>query len=90
MPDSSLPWQEQILATLDEYRSILLTVRDSAEVLLDSPPFTPQRLKVIDNIFRIFLEAGLPPEEVIMVSTTINNFVISFVMDEMKILNIAK
>jgi TetR/AcrR family tetracycline transcriptional repressor len=90
IPDPKLPWHEQLLLTMNEYRSVLMTVRDSAEILLDTVPFTPKRLYLIDTIYRIFLNAGLPPEEVQIVSAAINNYVLCFVMDEMKILNAAR
>lgn len=90
IPDSSLPWKEQILLALNEYRAALLTVNDSAQILIDTAPFTYKRLNIINAIFRIFLEAGLPPEEVVMISASINNFVLSFVMDEMRLSRIAK
>jgi AcrR family transcriptional regulator len=90
IPDPKLPWHEQLLQAMNEYRSVLLTVCDSAEILLDTTPFTPKRLYLIDTIYRIFLEAGLPPEEVQILSASINNYVLCFVMDEMKILNTAR
>jgi TetR/AcrR family tetracycline transcriptional repressor len=89
IPDPLLPWHEQLLHIMSEYRSVLMSVRDSAEILLETAPFTPKRLYLIDTIYRIFLEAGLPPEEVQMVSASINNYVLCFVMDEMKLLNVA-
>ena len=89
IPDSHLPWHEQLLHIMSEYRSTLMSVRDSAEILLDTVPFTPKRLQLIDTLYRIFLDAGLPPEEVQMVSASINNYVLCFVMDEMKIINMA-
>lgn len=87
--DPHLPWHEQLLHIMSEYRSTLMSVRDSAEILLDTIPFTPKRLQLIDTLYRIFLDAGLPPEEVQMVSASINNYVLCFVMDEMKIINMA-
>ncbi|MHB1405269.1 MAG: TetR/AcrR family transcriptional regulator C-terminal domain-containing protein [Desulfitobacteriaceae bacterium] len=90
IPDQSLPWDEQILIALKEYRAVMLTVCDSAEVLADTTPLTSKRLQIIDAIFRILLDAGLPPEDVMLTSTVLNNYVLSFVMDEMRISNFAK
>jgi AcrR family transcriptional regulator len=90
LPDQNMPWQEQVLSMVNQYRSVLLSIRDSAEILADTPPSTPNRLRLIEAMFRIFTRAGFSPEEVYSAGGLINNYVLAFVMDEMRFARLAK
>jgi len=83
LPDRSLPWNEQVLNFAMEYRATLLTIRDSAEILLDTPPLTPNRLFLVESNFVILANAGFPNKEIVMASMLINDYVLSFVKNEM-------
>jgi TetR/AcrR family transcriptional regulator, tetracycline repressor protein len=82
MPDPSLTWQEQMISFSREYRLTLLSIRDSAEVLLETPPMTPKRLLLMEAMLSILAKADFPPEEIVMASMLVNDYVLSFVRDE--------
>lgn len=83
LPDPNLSWHEQVLSFAMEYRATLLSIRDSAEVLLETPPLTPKRLLLSGSMFGILFSAGFPPKEIVMASMLVNDYVLSFVRNEM-------
>lgn len=89
IPDQSLPWREQVLLLAGQYREVLHSIRDSAEIMLDTPPATPKRLRLIEAVGQIFVRAGFPPEEVFSAGGLVNNFVLSFAMDGMRMVRMA-
>lgn len=90
IPNYYLTWDEQIKSLLSEYRKNMLAVRDSAVILANTSTNTPKRLKIIDAMYKILLAAGLSPEDVILTSKVLNNYMLFFVMDEMRILSYSK
>jgi TetR/AcrR family transcriptional regulator, tetracycline repressor protein len=89
LPDPNLSWFEQMNSFAMEYRATLLSIRDSAEVLLEAPPLTPKRLFLVESMFKIFVNAGFPPKDVVMASMLINDYILSFVKNEMIMSNMA-
>jgi len=90
LPDPSLSWQEQVLSFAREYRLTLLSIRDSAEVLLETPPLTPKRLLLAGSMFGVLANVGYPPKEIVMASMLINDYMLSFVKNEMHMSHMAK
>jgi AcrR family transcriptional regulator len=82
-PDLSLPWKEQLLAVANRYRGVLLSIPDSARILADTVPSTPTRLRQIEATYRLLTYAGFSPEVVASAASLFNNYIVSFVMDEM-------
>ncbi|MFZ5642463.1 MAG: TetR/AcrR family transcriptional regulator C-terminal domain-containing protein [Bacillota bacterium] len=89
LPEENRNWRELVVSLSNQYRNILLSIRDSAEILVDTVPATPRRLRVIENMFGILYRAGFSPQEVVFASGLINNYVLSFVMDEMRLVRMA-
>lgn len=89
LPDPSLPWQQQVLSTAENYRKVLLSIRDAEKILLETAPATPKRFQIMESTFRIFKSAGFSPVEVVSASSLINNYVLSFVSDEVRLANAA-
>lgn len=89
-PAATLPWEDQIRSLAGEYRAALLSVRDSAEILAATLPFTPRRLALIESVLRILESTGLPPAQVWLSASFLNNYVLSFVADEMRFSGTAK
>jgi TetR/AcrR family tetracycline transcriptional repressor len=89
LPDAGLSWEEQLFSFSMEYRNTLLSIRDSAEILLETPPLTQRRLQLMESMFGIFVNAGLPPKETVMASMLINDYVLSFVRNEMLMSNMS-
>lgn len=90
LPDPSLSWQQQILLITRDYRNVLLSIRDSVNILLDSTPATPKRFELIEAVYRVLASGGLSPEEVAFAASLINNYVLSFVADEMRFVKAAQ
>ena len=82
-------WQQTMGGDRLQYWEFIKQSDEIYQIRLKGTELYITRLYLIDTIYRIFLEAGLPPEEVQMVSASINNYVLCFVMDEMKLLNVA-
>jgi AcrR family transcriptional regulator len=64
------------------YRQKLLEVRDSVEVFMSSPPSTPARCELIKNIMISLLHTGIKEKNCLVASHMLNNYVLSFVADE--------
>jgi AcrR family transcriptional regulator len=89
-PDSSKEWYEQLIELGNEFRQALLSIRDSVEIMTETVPMTPDRLQLIENIYRILINAGFRSEDVPATASLFNNYVLSFVRDEMIQVQIAK
>lgn len=87
LPDPNLPWQDQVLAFAREYRAVLLSIRDAAEILMETPPLLPNRLLFMEAMFKSLVQAGFPPEEIVMASMLVNDYVLSFVKNETRATN---
>ncbi|MHB9293087.1 hypothetical protein Holit_02206 [Hollandina sp. SP2] len=64
------------------YRQKLLKVRDSVEVFMGSPPSTPVRCELIKNMMISLLHTGIKEKYCLVASHMLNNYVLSFVADE--------
>lgn len=81
-PDPLQSWEQQLRDIADRYRIVLMSYRDSAEIMANTIPFTPHRLKLIECIYHLFSQAGIPNEEIPLAAWLLNNYVLAFVMDE--------
>ncbi|AET67986.1 transcriptional regulator [Desulfosporosinus orientis DSM 765] len=90
LPDPGLSWQDQVLSFAMQYRATLLSIRDSAVVLLETPPLTPKRLLLSGAMFEVLFNAGFPPKEILMASMLINDYMLSFVKNEMHMSQMAQ
>lgn len=89
-PDSAKDWNEQIIDFGKSYRKALFTIRDSVEIMTGTIPMTPDRLQLIEYIYQVFMKAGLQTNEIPMAAGMFNNYVLSFVRDEMAHQEMAK
>ena len=67
--------REELVYILSQYRDILNSIQDSAKIIQLTPPITPGRQKLITDL-------GIPDKKIFVASNLINNYVISFVLDE--------
>jgi len=81
-PNENDLWETQMIELTSQYREILLKVRDSAYVLIETPPTTPFRLKLIKKIYELFVQLGMKKEDIFSASWILNNYVTSFVIEE--------
>jgi len=82
VPDAHLSWREQLEALAWDYRRVLLSHRDAARVLADTPPVGPQRLRVIEHVLDALRRAGFADEDVADASWVFNTYVMGFALDE--------
>ncbi|EIJ81756.1 TetR family transcriptional regulator [Bacillus methanolicus PB1] len=87
LPDSKKNWKDQLKSIAISYRGVLLSIRDSAEVMAYTIPITPHRLRLIENLYQILIQAGFSPADVVSTAAFYNNYILSFVMDEMKMIH---
>lgn len=81
-PDAALPWRARVEALLEESRRVLMLHRDGARVMMETPPFGPNRLRLIDMMFQALLAAGLTGVAVPRAGRLLNDYVTSFVLEE--------
>ena len=84
----SLTWQEKIRQYAENYRQKLLLYRDAVYIFSNTPPVTINRLKLIEEIYSVFVNAGFAYEESALIGNLINNYVIGFVKEEVRFYNV--
>jgi TetR/AcrR family transcriptional regulator, tetracycline repressor protein len=67
------------------YRDNLLKVRDSEKILYITLPMTPARIELIKAMLDSLEELGVPRDKLIQTGNLLNNFVLSFVAEEVRI-----
>jgi TetR/AcrR family tetracycline transcriptional repressor len=83
-PKECVSWEEEVELFSLEFRRVLLSVPDGAEIMLDTLPVTRKRLLLIDRTFAIFHRAGLQEDKIFQAVNNINTYVTAYVLDEQK------
>lgn len=73
--------------TYKAYRAMLLSTRDAVPIFENSIPNTPKRLEIIKDTLNALSSMGLPDKSLITIANLFNNYVLSFVADEMRFKN---
>lgn len=74
----------ELIHVFSSYRANLLEVRDSVEIFRHAVPTTPARVALIKTIFDKLESMGVPKEKLIQIVNLLNNYVLSFVDDELQ------
>lgn len=69
------------------YRAMLLAVRDSVTIFQESHPNTPRRMELIRSQTEAITKMKIKKGFILAAANIINNFVLSFVADELRIKN---
>ncbi|QQE78697.1 TetR/AcrR family transcriptional regulator C-terminal domain-containing protein [Alicyclobacillus sp. SO9] len=69
------------------YRTMLLSTRDAVPVFEDSIPNTPRRMELITATIDALSVMGIPDKNLITIGNLLNNYVLSFVADEVRFKN---
>lgn len=80
--DETLPWREQLLSGLRQFRALLLAHRDAAALLRLRPPSGPHRLGHIDTTVGILLRAGFPARDTAAIAQLLAAHVLDSVQHE--------
>jgi len=84
IPKRKDDWVEEIFELSNNIRSVLLSIPDAAEILMDTLPVTRERLLLIEKTLEIFHRANFPEDKIFFTVTYINTYVTSYVLDEQK------
>lgn len=76
--------RERIRKVIFAYRDNLLKVRDSEKIFSMTPPMTPARVELIKTMLTNLECLGVSKEKLIQAGNILNNFVLSFVAEEVK------
>jgi AcrR family transcriptional regulator len=77
------PWRQQLETVAIQFRQALLAHRDGARVLAATPPLTPKRLRIMEQILHALVTAGFSAAEATDAASVHNSYVVGFVLDEM-------
>jgi TetR/AcrR family tetracycline transcriptional repressor len=81
-PPPTGSWRESLLANAREYRRVLHSHTDAAELLAITLPIGPHRLRLAEMGLAKLLEAGLDPEVTAMAGLLLTDYVTNFVLEE--------
>jgi TetR/AcrR family transcriptional regulator, tetracycline repressor protein len=73
--------------TYKAYRNMLLSTRDAVPIFESSIPNTPKRLEIIKATIDALSSMGIPDKNLITIANLLNNYVLSFVADEVRFKN---
>jgi AcrR family transcriptional regulator len=78
-------WQQALREMAFAVRHMLLSHRDAARLLANTRPAGPQRLRHIETVLRVLLEAGFSGRDAAWSAYHFNNYVTEFVADEVRL-----
>jgi TetR/AcrR family transcriptional regulator, tetracycline repressor protein len=84
LPETIDDAKEALTALALEVRRVLLKTRDAVEVFAESIPSTPSRLKGIRFILATLTKYGVSDKNCLVAANLVNNYVLSFVADEIR------
>lgn len=61
--DETLPWRDQLAEGMAQFRQLVLSHRDVAQLLRERPPTGPHRRRHIETTLRILADAGFDERE---------------------------
>ncbi|MBZ2174303.1 TetR/AcrR family transcriptional regulator C-terminal domain-containing protein [Schnuerera sp. xch1] len=67
-----------------EFRRVLLETRDAVDIFAQSIPRTPNRIKIIKFVLDALTKYGVSDKNCITAGNLINNYILSFVADEIR------
>lgn len=73
---------EELKLLLINYRNILNSIRDSTIIMQQTPPITCSRQLLINRVFQLIQALGVEADKIFIASSMVNNYVLSFVQDE--------
>ena len=76
--------KEYLYEVHKEFRAKLLGLRDSVAVFIRSTPNTPHRVEIIRRVLECLLQLGIKEKNCITAANLLNNYVLSFVADELR------
>lgn len=86
-----MPKRDDVKSFLEEtyntYRTMLLSTRDAVPIFENSIPNTPKRIEIIKATMDALSSRGIPGKNLVTIANLLNNYVLSFVADEVRFKN---
>lgn len=79
--------KDYLVETYKAYRAMLLSTRDAVPVFENSLPNTPKRIEMIKATADALIRMGIQGKNLMTVANLLNNYVLSFVADEVRFKN---
>ncbi|MDD4429442.1 MAG: TetR/AcrR family transcriptional regulator C-terminal domain-containing protein [Paludibacter sp.] len=79
--------KDYLVEMLKSYRAMLLSMRDAVPIFENSLPITPKRVEIISATYDALLKLGIQKKNLVTVANLLNNYVLSFVADEVRFKN---
>ncbi|GKU24402.1 TetR family transcriptional regulator [Clostridium folliculivorans] len=87
LPEGLKDPKETLINLSLEIRRVLLKTRDAVDVLSQSFPSTPSRIQSIKFILQTLSEYGVSNKNCLTAANLLNNYILSFVADEIRGMN---
>ncbi len=84
LPDPIEDPKEAITILALEFRRVLMNTRDAVEIFSQSFPGTPSRLETIKFLLAALTKLGVSKENCLTAGNLVNNYITSFVADELR------
>lgn len=84
LPEAIDDPKEALTALALEFRRVLLKTRDAVEIFAQSIPSTPSRIKSIQFVLGALTQYGVSHKNCITAGNLVNNYIVSFVADELR------
>jgi len=81
-PPHTGSWRTRLESMAVSTRKVLMSHRDSAQVLAATPPIGPNRLRAIEQILKVLDEAGFSAADTADAAHVLNSYVVGLVLDE--------
>lgn len=73
-----------LIALLENYRLALKSIEDGVKIMTLTSPILPERTALIDHVLQLVIAMGVRDDQLFIVPTLLNNFVLSFVAHEIQ------
>ena len=81
-PAADKNWRDRLIELLENYRSRLVSIKDGAKLLAQTPPFGIHRIRLIEEFLQILRDSGLRKSLIVDTAFALNSYVLGFSMDE--------
>ena len=82
LPDPSLPWEQRMRSLARAVRDLARAHPSAIRMLFVRPAVTPDALRVVDALYGMLLEAGVPESEVPRLERLLSTAIVGFAISE--------
>ncbi|SEG74913.1 TetR/AcrR family transcriptional regulator [Paenibacillus sp. UNC499MF] len=84
-PDSSLPWNKQLIMWAEQFKHVLLSHRDAVELFNSGFGGGYERLTQMEKLYGLFVTAGFKDDQIPWIASMVKNYVLGFAAEEARI-----